>query len=1180
MLRAVFLALALATPAAVAQTDPETVDKLADQYGDFAPAEEERRLDELLPESNASGAAAEATTPDGWYLGTAVDEPAAETAPSELAQDTPAAPGPNEIPEGWDRHEAFGLTFAAPSDWEIFRESERTFVLAAPGTVPQEGKGLGLGVQLVDTNDYTKQFLEDETVARLLDADTRPALPVGPGIAFDRFAMQPEDTGKPWGTDGAISPYRHAEYGHHLINFFAFDPAMLDEKAALIERIYATLRLADPEGFKTAATLVGQDEETPAAAEPFTTLGGLVRIRVPEDWELEPGEDEVTLKTSDAYSAYVTLRRGEAALAELGGRGEPTQGALGVNSRFERPPEVSDAEILDQPALLYSGALPYKSMQVGTRYPLRGEVREYVLKHCLPDGSPIMIEMAAPKVWLEKNDLVATLDRVAPDWPEGMQPCHPAITARAEFAFDNMFAFVPMQGFEPGRSRSSFRIRTTEDPYASLSVGKGQDSFPSGFQLASSNPTGNGFVSAPQTRQTEIMGERATLFIGRGQAGEGSRVRQVALLDRCLPEEEPVVVMMTTNDAWLRANGGVETLLDTAWLLLPENARPCDPALLETAMQVSGAGEAPQVPAFEIPAPAETPGTDARGDAPEVSQRSAKLDEGTPPGWVRHEKFGLSVAMPSDWTLEHESDEKIVLIPQGTGDESRLQAFIALVPGESFAREIMSQPAVRKTVLSSGVTMIPIAPDLDFLKFIIDKDAIDAERSMLMVMSQRDLEGRGHPVFGITAPTESELRANMALVNRILGTLRVMDLTDFKARTERVDSGFKPERISPKMEDFAAKWGAAPQRVAQGDTPVAWTRYHHNGVSLAVPDAWSLGPSEEGLVLVNPETKVGVAIQTFPSDTARDILEKRELLASASVSDIRPIALAADVVFLGFIPDPNVFDGIDPSYWLLSRRNMLGTGHPLIALVATGETPFETLEAELQTFVDIIATARLVDPQDFRARGIPIGPEWQLDAETSGSGASRIEGERTAPMDPGASEAETVFWQSIAESDDRADFEAYLRAFPNGTFAPLARNRLARPGAEAARIPAPSTAPSAYHAPARGTAERAALMDAARVPVQRALGLPVIFMVSTLRSDDNWAYLAATPLQPDGQALDWSRTPMARDWAADMMSDLVLVVMRRGDDGWQAVEHIIGPTDVAWLNWVDQHGWPRALFAD
>ena len=44
-------------------------------------------------------------------------------------------------------------------------------------------------------------------------------------------------------------------------------------------------------------------------------------------------------------------------------------------------------------------------------------------------------------------------------------------------------------------------------------------------------------------------------------------------------------------------------------------------------------------------------------------------------------------------------------------------------------------------------------------------------------------------------------------------------------------------------------------------------------------------------------------------------------------------------------------------------------------------------------------------------------------------------------------EQETVFWQSIANSTDPADFEAYLAQFPNGVFRMLAQNRLAALGA-------------------------------------------------------------------------------------------------------------------------------------
>ena len=55
------------------------------------------------------------------------------------------------------------------------------------------------------------------------------------------------------------------------------------------------------------------------------------------------------------------------------------------------------------------------------------------------------------------------------------------------------------------------------------------------------------------------------------------------------------------------------------------------------------------------------------------------------------------------------------------------------------------------------------------------------------------------------------------------------------------------------------------------------------------------------------------------------------------------------------------------------------------------------------------------------------------------------EGDTAAPAGPVVSSegsAEVVFWQSIQDSTNTADYEAYLRRYPNGVFADLARNRL------------------------------------------------------------------------------------------------------------------------------------------
>ncbi|MFQ5773086.1 MAG: SUMF1/EgtB/PvdO family nonheme iron enzyme [Kiloniellaceae bacterium] len=56
--------------------------------------------------------------------------------------------------------------------------------------------------------------------------------------------------------------------------------------------------------------------------------------------------------------------------------------------------------------------------------------------------------------------------------------------------------------------------------------------------------------------------------------------------------------------------------------------------------------------------------------------------------------------------------------------------------------------------------------------------------------------------------------------------------------------------------------------------------------------------------------------------------------------------------------------------------------------------------------------------------------------------------------------AELAFWESIKDSTNPAEYEAYLKAFPNGTFAPLARARIKIYGdAEPIRREAPPQAP-------------------------------------------------------------------------------------------------------------------------
>ncbi|PQO22993.1 hypothetical protein C2I36_10200 [Rhodobacteraceae bacterium WD3A24] len=162
------------------------------------------------------------------------------------------------------------------------------------------------------------------------------------------------------------------------------------------------------------------------------------------------------------------------------------------------------------------------------------------------------------------------------------------------------------------------------------------------------------------------------------------------------------------------------------------------------------------------------------------------------------------------------------------------------------------------------------------------------------------------------------------------------------------------------------------------------------------------------------------------------------------------------------------------------------------------------------------------------------------------------------------------YWEAIRSSNDPSDYAAYLSRWPNGLYADLARNNLQRLGAAA-----PPAAPGALdpHGP-----DGRAIIARARETVARVIGQPVEFDIEVLRAGGGWAYLQATPRQPDGHAIEWMNTPFAQDWQADMMSDVVMVLLREAGDVWQVQDYVIGPTDVYWFGWMERHALPQTLF--
>ena len=144
------------------------------------------------------------------------------------------------------------------------------------------------------------------------------------------------------------------------------------------------------------------------------------------------------------------------------------------------------------------------------------------------------------------------------------------------------------------------------------------------------------------------------------------------------------------------------------------------------------------------------------------------------------------------------------------------------------------------------------------------------------------------------------------------------------------------------------------------------------------------------------------------------------------------------------------------------------------------------------------------------------------------------------------------------------------------------------------------SAPTALHP---GDPGYAPLLEAATAPLRDALGDRVTLEVERLDTLGRWAFVLGNMRSPGGARPDFSETRFAARAASGGMSDVYVALLQRApaaddddfgtepaaDDGsadaptaaaagWRVVDHAIGPGDVAWLTWPEDHAAPRALF--
>ena len=116
------------------------------------------------------------------------------------------------------------------------------------------------------------------------------------------------------------------------------------------------------------------------------------------------------------------------------------------------------------------------------------------------------------------------------------------------------------------------------------------------------------------------------------------------------------------------------------------------------------------------------------------------------------------------------------------------------------------------------------------------------------------------------------------------------------------------------------------------------------------------------------------------------------------------------------------------------------------------------------------------------------------------------------------------------------------------------------------------------HVPERGSVERKAIVDALRVPVEKAVKQPVIFRIEHLKTQNNFAFLVGTPQRPDGTSLDYDGTAYQDAVEAGAFDDGIVALLRKVNAKWKVVQYVIGATDVPYVEWDKKYGAPKGIF--
>lgn len=116
------------------------------------------------------------------------------------------------------------------------------------------------------------------------------------------------------------------------------------------------------------------------------------------------------------------------------------------------------------------------------------------------------------------------------------------------------------------------------------------------------------------------------------------------------------------------------------------------------------------------------------------------------------------------------------------------------------------------------------------------------------------------------------------------------------------------------------------------------------------------------------------------------------------------------------------------------------------------------------------------------------------------------------------------------------------------------------------------------HTPEKGSAERTAILDALRVPVEKELKQKIVFNVENFNVSGVWAFVSGDPQNTTGGKPDYRRTPYQEAIDADMFDNNFFALLKKTGAKWKVVTYAIGCTDVCYADWWRRYKAPKAVF--